>query len=393
MRQRGLVLVLSLGAFLVAPQAWTGEPSPAQKTPTPEEVAKLKRQIQQESRSSVELTFDSHSENGDLNNRLDYRRYGALLNVKRRQATLQLGASRVYYKTIDGLLDETGTNVGVGVSRPLTPRLDGRIHVGATHFTTDVTTVDFSASVTLQPTEKGRYTFALERSNVEESVLSAAGVRPVTGPFGGELVGAVMETRAAAHGSYRLPKQFDVFAEGAVGNRAGKNVDSNFFKRAGGGVGWNAVARAEDQPLSLFRLSGTLYYFGYADDRFGFGGASLLDRRYEPVPLSRLGSDGLPTEPSRRAAGVGGYFSPQRFVSRLAHVEVRGRPSPEVEYRLEVFAGTQTYTGFETRGAKGVAARVVLHGGDRVSLPVSFVWDDVGPFRQNTLTARLLVRF
>jgi hypothetical protein len=390
------LLVFVCGAFTAAPRAFADEPQtgPGTQAPvTPEEIAKLKRQIQQDTRSSLELSFDTHSETGDLNNRLDLRRYGARLNVRVRRATMRLSAARTSYATIDDLLDETGTNVTLGLSGSLSPRIDGHVDVGVTHFTTDATTVNFRGSVSLKPTEKVRYSLTVERSSVEESLLSAAGMRPVTGPFAGELVGAVMENRVLASASYRLPAQFDVFGEAAAGTRVGSSVDSNFFKRAGGGVGYNAVARGEDQPLSLFRLSASLYYFGFADDRFGFGGASLLDRRYEPVSLARLGSDGLPTDPSGRSPGVGGYFSPSRFVSRLAHVDVRGRPRPSFEYRLEVFAGSQTYTGFDTRGAKGVRANVVLHGGDRVSLPVTFVWDDVGPFRQRTLFVKLLARF
>ncbi len=202
-----------------------------------------------------------------------------------------------------------------------------------------------------------------------------------------------MENRLTLAGSHRLPAQFDVFGEAGLGNREGDNVGSNLFRRGGGGVGFNPVARAEDQPLSLFRLSTSAYYFGFDQDRFGFGGASLLDRRGLRVPPNVLGSDGLPTAPSDGVAGVGGYFSPSRFVSGVGRIEARGRPSPSVEYRIALFVGTQTYTGSTNRTVEGFSGDLTIYWGKRISLPLSATWDNVGPFHQLSLSARLSGRF
>jgi len=203
----------------------------------------------------------------------------------------------------------------------------------------------------------------------------------------------VMENRLEAGASYRLPARFDLYGEAAVGTRTGSNVESNGFRRAGGGLGYNAVARAEDQAVSLVRLSASVYYFGYDKDLFGYGGASLLDAAYRPVPVAQLGSDGLPTLAAAGVPGVGGYFSPQRFLSALGRIDLRGRPSPRFDYTVALFLGRQTYTGIEPRLAAGASAEAALRANERFSVPVSWTWDNVGPYHQQTLQARLRARF
>jgi Cellulose synthase operon protein C C-terminus (BCSC_C) len=241
--------------------------------------------------------------------------------------------------------------------------------------------------------EKTNFYATASRSNVEESLLSSAGIRPVAGPFAGQLVGAVMDNRVVVGGSHGLPWKLDLFAEGGAGNRAGENVDSNFFKTASGGIGCNIVASASDQALSLVRFSYSLDYFGFANNRLGYGGASLLDQQDQPVPLSSLGGDGISPDPSSSNPGVGGYFSPERFISNTFRADLRGRPDKAFEYRLSAFVGSQSYTGASTRKAHGVSGSLVFHIGDRFSLPVTYLADNFGPFNQQTLLARLVVKF
>ena len=47
-----------------------------------QEIDQLKRQIYEDTQSNVELIVDYHTETGDLNNRLDFWRYGARANFK-----------------------------------------------------------------------------------------------------------------------------------------------------------------------------------------------------------------------------------------------------------------------------------------------------------------------
>jgi hypothetical protein len=375
------------------PQTEQKDDRQAQPPVSPQEVEELRRRIERERRSQAELFFDGHAESGDLNSRLGYQRYGLRATIRRGETTLLISALRTPYGTIGDVLSATATSVTAGARRRLSDTTEGTAELGLSHFETGTTTATALAAVTVRPWEKLRYSVALARLAVEESFLSAVGIRPAVGPFAGERVGPVMESRLDGSASYRLPEQFDVFAEAAVGRRAGANVPSNFFRRAGLGLGYNAIVRAEDQPVTLVRVSASVHYFGFDDDRFGYGGASLLDAAYQPLPVEGIGSDGLPTEPAPGVAGVGGYFSPRRFVSRVGRVQVRGRRWRRLDYDAALFLGTQDYTGTSTRLAVGASADLVLQASERLSFPVSWAWDNVGPYRQHTLVARLRARF
>ena len=388
MRRAPALIVLLLCGAAAADAA-------AQDPVSSQDIEKLKRQIYQESRSHLELIFDAHGENGGPNDELGFWRYGGRLNLKsaRPGSSFYLIALRTRYSSGEDLLAAWGTRLAGGYRGKLSDDREARFEVGVTRFGGGATTVDGLASWSMKPREPARVSITASRTNVEESFLSTVGVRPVEGPFAAERVGNVMENRLAVGGDYRLPHRLDVYAELSAGTRSGNNVDSNPFWRAGGGIGWSALARDEDQPLSLVRLGVSADSFGFGDDRLGYGGASLLDRLGRRVALDRLGSDGIPPEPTEANRGVGGYFSPARFVSAVGRVDVKGRSGKRLEYRLSAFLGRQTYTGVDARRVAGVTGNLVLHLHDRLSVPLTALWDDYGPFRQQSLFARLVVRF
>jgi cellulose synthase operon protein C len=387
-----LVLVAA-GTALARAQTKPAGPEKPQPV-TPEEIEKLRREIEQETRSSLDLFFDGHTENGDLNNKLSDLRFGARLNLKRGSATtLRLAAFHTPYTTSDSVVQESGTGLALGASSRPSERLDYEWEVGALYFSDETWNGTGRVKVELHPSEGFRYSVGVSRSLVEQSMLSAVGLHPVLGPFAGERVGAVTDNRLSAGATWQLPLRFDVVAEGALGVYTGHNVGTNFFKRFGGGPAWNAIARAPDQPVSLFRLGVWFEYLGFDEDRLGYGGASLLDASGQPVPLSALGSDGIPPDPAPPHPGVGGYFSPRTFTSTVARVELRGRGSAGFDYSLTAFLGTQSYTGSERRGAGGVAAALTLRARERFSVPLTYSLDNYGPFTQQTLQARLVLRF
>jgi hypothetical protein len=217
-------------------------------------------------------------------------------------------------------------------------------------------------------------------------------LHPVLGPFAGTRVGGVTDNRLSAAATWQLPLRIDLVAEAAAGVRAGHQVGTNFFKRAGGGPAWNALAKAPEEAVSLFRFGVWFEYFGFDEDRLGYGGASLLDARGQPVPLSELGSDRISPDPDPPHPGVGGYFSPERFTSTVGRVDVRGRMHEKVDYSVTAFLGTQSYTGSDRRGAGGVTATLTIRASERFSLPLTYKWDDYGPFKQQSFQARLVLR-
>jgi len=389
-------LLFALALLLVATGARAQKP-PAPQAPnpvTPEEIERLRREIEREERSSLEFLLDGHTETGDLNNKLDFLGLGTRLNLKHGAATtFHVTARYTPYRTPDGVVEESGTSLALGVKSRRSDRFEYEWELGAVRFSTDRWDATGLVGVTVRSSDKLRYSVRAGRSLVEESMLSAVGLHPGLGPFAGSRVGAVTDNRVSAAVTWQLPLRIDVVGEGAVGLRAGSQVGTNFFQRAGGGPAWNAVAKAPEEKLSLLRLGVWFEYFGFDEDRLGYGGASLLDAQGQPVPLSELGSDGISPDPDPPHPGVGGYFSPHRFTSTVGRVDVRGRAHEKLDYNVTLVLGTQSYTGTDRRGAGGVAVSLTLRAGERFSLPLAYRWDDYGPFTQQSFQARLVLHF
>ncbi len=391
--------VLLLALLSLAPGG-DAQPSPTRpdaeesQPVSPEEIERLRREIEREARSSLDLLFDGHTETGGPNDKLSFLGLGARLNLKRgSDTTLRVTARHTPYTTEDGVIEEWGTSLSLGAHARRSERVDYEWEVGAVRFSTERWDATGLVKVNVRSSERLRYSVGASRTLVEESMLSAVGLEPVLGPFAGERVGAVTDNRLAVAGTWQLPLRLDLVGEAAVGVYTGTNVGSNLFKRVGGGPAWNAIAKAPDESLSLCRVGAWFEYFGFDENRFGYGGASLVSAQNQQVPLSELGSDGIPPDPDPPEPGVGGYFSPERFTSVVGRVELRGRATPDLDYSLTAFVGTQSYTGSDRSSVGGVSAAVTLRAGQRVSLPLSYVWDNYGPFKQQSLKARIVFLF
>jgi len=190
----------------------------------------------------------------------------------------------------------------------------------------------------------------------------------------------------------RLLTRFELFGNGAAGARTGQNIESNFFKQAGGGVGYNIYSSPDNAPVTLLQASYVLDYFGFDKDLLGFGGVSLLASRGRPVSLGQLGGDRVSPVAAAGRPGVGGYFSPARFVSNVGRLELQGRPDKYFEYRLAGFIGAQSFTGSDMRQAAGGSATISLRLSDRFSFPLTYLRDNVGPFTQQSLLFGLVAR-
>lgn len=359
---------------------------------TSQEINQLKQEISDSSSSNIQGIFEYHAENGDLNNRLDFWRYGGQLNyLWKPSTTVYLRATGTSYTTIGGVLDERGFNGTGGIRTSFSETVDLQLEAGGTHFSTDSTTVNAAGTLRFKASGGSSLYVTGSRTNVEESLLSATGIRPTVGPFAGKLVGQVMDNRAVGGGLLKLTQRLDVFAEGGGGARTGHNVDTNSFRTSSAGAGFNLIADSEESSLSLVRASYGLDYYGFAHDLLGYGGASLTDRRGRPVPISLLGGDRISPLALPGNPGVGGYFSPQAFVSNLGRLEFRGRPHPNVQFDVSGFVGAQDYTGSPSRLANGFFGSLTLRLSDRFSVPVTYVYDNFGPYTQHSLFARLAV--
>jgi hypothetical protein len=370
------------------------ETSGPQHPVTQQEVDQLKRQIDQDTRSSIQVISDYHSESGDLNNRLDFMRYGGLLNLKLNSSTaFQLTGTQTNYLPISDLFREHGTNLTAGLQTKVFESVEAHLEGGLTRFSTDTSSINALASIIYNASDQTRFYTTASRNNVEESLLSTTGIHPLAGPFAGQLVGRVMENRFVAGGSSRLLGGFDIFGEGGAGNRAGSNVPSNSFRTIAGGLGYTILTRSDEEPLTLLRAAYEFNYFGFDDDRFGFGGASLLSSRGVPILPTRIGSDAISPDPGVANPGVGGYFSPKNFVGNVVRVEAKGGSDTGFNYKVSGFMGSQDYTGATSHSVAGLSGTVSIGITERVSLPITYFIDNYGPFTQQSLYAKLVFRF
>ncbi|HKC13328.1 MAG TPA: hypothetical protein VKI41_14955, partial [Vicinamibacteria bacterium] len=186
-RRMALVSALLLVSVPIA-AATAGEGGGAPPDPGPPvsrgDVDELRRQILEETQSSLEILLDVHDETGDRNSELDFVRYGARLHLRvRPTTTLFLSAQRTPYRTQDRAFSSTATGVTAGLRVRVSPRREWEAELSATRFGAGDWTLTGLAGVTFRPNDALRYAVFLQRTNVEESLLSVAGLRPVEGPF------------------------------------------------------------------------------------------------------------------------------------------------------------------------------------------------------------------
>jgi hypothetical protein len=388
-----LLAVLVSGAPWLSAADPSGPESGMDRPVNSREIEQLKREISDSSASAVQGIFEYHTESGDLNNRLDFWRYGAQVNYRWKPETmLYLRATDTSYLTIGRVLDEQGFNLTGGIRTSLSETVDLQVEAGGTRFSTDSATANALGTLRYKASGGSALYVTASRTNVEESLLSVTGIHPQFGPFAGHLVGQVMDNRVVGGGLLKLTQRLDVNVEGGGGARTGQNVETNSFRRVGAGAGFNLIASADESSRSLLRVSYGLDYFSFDKDLLGYGGASLTDPRGLPISIPLLGSDGISPLASPGNPGVGGYFSPQDFVSHVGRVEMRGRPHPNVQYDISAFLGAQDYTGSPQRRANGFFGSVTLRLSDRFSVPVTYVYDNFGPFTQHSLFIRLGVK-
>lgn len=323
------------------------------------EIEQLHQQISDSSRSSVEAIGEYHTESGDINNRLDFLRFGGRFNYRPGGGTTYyIRAAETQYKTIGNYLNQNGFNATGGVKTSLSDSVTLQVEGGGTRFSTSASTVNAMGTLRYKTSGGSEIYGTGSRSNVEETLLSATGIMAA-----GKLTGLVMDNRAVGGARYQVTPRFDLFAEGGAGTRQGRNIESNPFRAANGGAGYNLLSRGDDSALSLVRASYSLDYFGFDKDLFGFSGLS-----------------------------AGGYFSPHDYVANVGRIEMQGRPHQAFEYRVSAFMGSQDYTGSPLRQASGFSGTATFHLGDRYSVPVTYVRDNFGPFTQQSLFFRLIAR-
>ncbi len=171
---------------------------------------------------------------------------------------------------------ESQSDKGIGALARWSPRNGTELVLGTTPTAFEVNNI-LGALHLQAETESGLWAYGLERTAVEDSLLSYAGARD---PVGGQSWGGVVRNRGYVEGRFG-DGNLEVFGRVAGALLEGRRVDSNtewradagLLQRAASGVGWVA------------RVGGTVAAAGFADNRSHF------------------------------TLGHGGYFSPHRYLA------------------------------------------------------------------------------
>ncbi len=226
--------------------------------------------------------------------------------------------------------------------------------------------------------------FGYERFNIEETLLSTAGIKPATGPFAGMLVGQAVNNKFKLFG-YTLRFPYDWFSYGSysLGNISGINIADNSYSEGVIGLGKVLYTRPEGRLLDLIMPEYTFYYTGYDKNLLGFGGASLNSN---PV-----GSSGISPFTSPL---VGGYFSPEYLISNQIALHLRGTIKKlNTKYYLIGFTGLQNVANNSMDITWGARIKLTYNEEGPFGLAISYGIQDYDVIMKHYIMAQVLTRW
>jgi tetratricopeptide (TPR) repeat protein len=255
---------------------------------TRQAAEKLRRRL----RPSLEVGLTGSTESGDpATSRLEY----LVLPVT---WTAHTGSDLEYRVradagTFDNSLGSTRRlSAGGGASTPLGKRFHLDADLDLRWF--DIAGTEITGRVELRyaPLDRLNFRFGADRDLVYDSRLSAAGEE-----VGGVLYGPVLQNELFLGVSGRPGRAWDLWLRASAGSYQGTNVEDNDRQAVFAGFG-RAIRRG-----SLWLRPGYLFaWMSYDRNLFGF-------------PPADLSGDGI-TSP-----GVGGYFSPYRFMNNMVRLD------------------------------------------------------------------------
>jgi hypothetical protein len=338
---------------------------------SPQEVREAEDELTAASQPDLQIVggFETHS--GDALTALSTLRAGAQLDLRRSGDNLFYARVTDFQFSGNGGQSASAFNVTGGLKRTISDAASANFELGASRFSTGGSTVNGLATATLANSMGTTFTLAASRSNVVETMLSAAGVPagsnsllPGVG-FGnpaGTLVGEVMDNRGTFGFDQHLIGRLDAGGDIGGGLRTGTALASDVFKLADAFAGYNVIADDPSSRLSLVRVSYQLNYEGFARDMLN-----------GPV--------------------FGGYFSPSRYLSNVGQFDIRGNANPRLRISFSAFAGTQNYTGSAGSALLGADATLNFKINDRFSLPLEVAHSTFGPFHDSLGVVKLVTRF
>lgn len=203
------------------------------------------------------------------------------------------------------------------------------------------------------------------RDIVGDSRLSAVGLEL---PGSEVLVGRIKRNKFSVGISVRPTTKTNVSFRYSGGFDAGHRVKTNPFQEFDFRVARQLVSRERTSHLQFLEPSYEFLFTGFKYDLSNFGNATLIppDNAGLAAAMARSSANGqtaIPIAAGTKQAGVGGYFSPQRFFLNSMRVDAGGRLFGSLFYRVGGSLGTQDIKNtFTNPGHIGIVgtANVVL---------------------------------
>lgn len=209
-----------------------------------------------------------------------------------------------------------------------------------------------NAGINYAISDRIRLVGGFTRDIIGDSRLSAVGLNLPGSNF---LVGRVKRNRFTMGTSIRLTPKTDVDFRYSLGVDIGHHMQKNPFQEFSLRVGRTLVAREPGAHLQLLQPSFQFMATGFKYDLSGFGNVSLEPSNnifansaslYQA--FAGLNANPIPNLQAPLPAGVGGYFSPQKFFLTQNRIDVAGRVVGKLYYKLGGSLGTQNFKNATT---------------------------------------------
>lgn len=352
--------------------------------------------VEDELKPYIQSGFTRYTENGTLDEKVSFSRPDVKVGFHPNASSeLYATFNPTYYASGANLEREERYEYGLGGSYQWTNWLGTSSWVGLSNFSNDGSDQVYTrTSIDFWPTDYWQPSIRFDRYPVEAfSIMSATGVRPVTGLFANMLVGRVSRNQWSLENHFVLP--YDWYADVAfrIGVDTGKQMDSNTFWKLESFIGRDFYRTIAKSWKSTWYggLDSRIWHF--EDDRNSFGQGFLVVKAFG-LPL---GSDTVSPLQTATNPGVGGYFSPDHWWYEALKLGNRGTFwNKRVTYDASAFIGFQDIRGIGQTGtdaAGGVAVNGEIELVDDLAMLFSFLYANNQNFDYNVFYVGLRKRF